>query len=176
MQHHTHEGATPSHGFKVGIGSLASLALYEYLMAADIAALDVESAAAHWPSNEENEREIAKLFSIPELRNKALLESGLKHVSRDELRTQLQLLKDVWPQIHERLSRHLIPRSEVRDMLLAAGCPVEPLQIGISPERLRESFRMAYHIRRRFTIFDAIRRANLWEPALDQVFATHYAA
>ena len=61
-------------------------------------------------------------------------------------------------------------------MLLAAGCPVEPQQIGISRERLRESFRKAYHIRRRFTIFDAIRRADLWDPALDQVFATHYTA
>jgi glycerol-1-phosphate dehydrogenase [NAD(P)+] len=60
----------------------------------------------------------------------------------------------------------------MRDMLQAAGCPVEPEQIGISPERLRESFRKAYHIRRRFTSLDVIRRANLWAAALDQIFAS----
>jgi glycerol-1-phosphate dehydrogenase [NAD(P)+] len=31
MQHHTFNGVAPSHGFKVGIGVLASLALQEYL-------------------------------------------------------------------------------------------------------------------------------------------------
>jgi len=29
MQHHTHEGRTPLHGFKVGIGTLAVAGLYE---------------------------------------------------------------------------------------------------------------------------------------------------
>jgi glycerol-1-phosphate dehydrogenase [NAD(P)+] len=57
-------------------------------------------------------------------------------------------------------------------MLRAAGCPVEPEQIGISPERLRVSFRRAYHIRRRFTILDVVRRANLWEATLDKVFSS----
>ena len=32
MQHHTHDGTAPSHGFKVGIGTLASLGLYEDLL------------------------------------------------------------------------------------------------------------------------------------------------
>src|SRR5690606_24859508 len=32
MEHHTHNGAAPSHGFKVGIGSLASVAVYEALL------------------------------------------------------------------------------------------------------------------------------------------------
>ena len=44
MEHHTYRGVTPSHGFKVGIGSLASLALYEALMAYDVAKLDIEAA------------------------------------------------------------------------------------------------------------------------------------
>ena len=47
-----------------------------------------------------------------------------------------------------------------------------PEEIGISRERLRASFRKAYHIRRRFTIFDIMRRANLWDSALKRVFST----
>jgi len=172
MEHHTFQGITPSHGFKVGIGSLASIGLYEVLMGADVANLDVEAAVAAWPDGAANEREIADLFPSPELERKALLESGLKHVDRNVLRSQLQSLRNEWPRMRERLSRQLIPRAEMRGMLQAAGCPVEPEQIGISPERLRESYRKAYHIRRRFTILDVIRRTNLWEPALDQVFSS----
>lgn len=172
MEHHTFQGTTPSHGFKVGIGSLASIGLYEVLVATDVANLDVDAAVAAWPDAAANEREIAELFPSPELERKALLESGLKHVDHNVLRSQLQLLRNEWPRMRERLSRQLIPRAEMRDMLQAAGCPVEPQQIGISPERLRESFRKAYHIRRRFTILDLIRRTNLWESALDQVFAS----
>ena len=172
MEHHTFQGTTPSHGFKVGIGSLASIGLYEVLLATDIANLDVEAAVAAWPDAAANECEIADLFPSTELERKALLESGMKHLDRDTLLLQLQLLKREWPRIQERLASQLIPRAEMHDMLQAAGCPVEPQQIGISPERLRESYRKAYHIRRRFTILDVIRRTNLWEPTLDQVFAS----
>jgi glycerol-1-phosphate dehydrogenase [NAD(P)+] len=171
MEHHTHNGAAPSHGFKVGIGSLASLALYEFVMSSDIAALDIELAVEAWPDAEANEREIDSLFPQPDLRRKAVLESGLKHADRDALRKQLQQLKTEWPRMRERLAGHLIARREVRDMLQAAGCPVEPEQIGISNARLRESFRKAYHIRRRFTIFDLVRRTNLWDEAIDSIFA-----
>jgi glycerol-1-phosphate dehydrogenase [NAD(P)+] len=160
MEHHTYRGETPSHGFKVGIGSLASIALYEALLATDIVNLDVQGAVDAWPDAAANEREIAELFPAAELRTKALLESGLKHVDRETLRSQLNLLKQQWP------------RTEVKDMLQAAGCPVESEEIGISHERLRASFRKAYHIRRRFTILDVVRRANLWEAALDRVFAS----
>ena len=49
MQHHTHDGVAPSHGFKVGIGTLASLALYEVLLRRDLEHLDVDAAVARWP-------------------------------------------------------------------------------------------------------------------------------
>jgi glycerol-1-phosphate dehydrogenase [NAD(P)+] len=172
MEHHTHEGTTPSHGFKVGIGTLASLALYEVLLATDFSNLDVETAVQSWPDTAANEHEIASLFPNAELQRKALLESGLKHAERQALRSQMQLLKREWPRMRQRLAHQLIPRDEVHAMLAAAGCPVEPEQIGISSDRMRTSFRKAYHIRRRFTILDLIRRANLWEAAVDQVSAT----
>jgi glycerol-1-phosphate dehydrogenase [NAD(P)+] len=176
MEHHTFRGVAPSHGFKVGIGSLASLALYEFLMNTDFERIDVEAAVAAWPDAAANEREVAELFPSEELRRKALLESGIKHVDREALRAQLQKLQRDWPRIRERLAQQLIPREEVQDKLNAAGCPVVPEEIGISRERLRASFRKAYHIRRRFTIFDILRRTNLWDSALDRVFSSEFAA
>ena len=116
-----------------------------------------------WPTLAENDAEIGKLFEIPELRQKAILESTTKYVDHEALRKQLDQLKRDWPKIRERLSQRMMSVDELRGMLEAAGCPVRSEDIGISPERLRISFRKAYHIRRRFTIFDLVRRANIWD-------------
>jgi glycerol-1-phosphate dehydrogenase [NAD(P)+] len=170
MEHHTHHGITPSHGFKVGIGSLASLGLYEAVLDYDFHKLNVDAAVKAWPTKAENDAEINKLFEIHELRQKAILESTTKYIDHAALRTQLEQLKRDWPQIRERLMTRMMMRAELHDLLQAAGCPVRSQDIGISPERLRISFRKAYHIRRRFTIFDLVRRANIWDACLDCVF------
>lgn len=170
MEHHTHQGITPSHGFKVGIGTLASLSLYEAVLNLEVEKLDIDKAVRAWPTREAVEDEISELFPAPELRRKALLESGEKYVDRDALRSHLEILKSQWPAIRNRLSRQLISAAEVSEMLAAAGCPTRPEQIGISRERLRVSFRKALHIRRRFTILDLVWRTNLWDRALDRVF------
>ena len=176
MEHHTYEGVTPSHGFKVGIGTLASLALYEVLMDTDIARLDVEAAVRAWPDAADNEREIVRAVSDSRVgRQGAAGKRHEIHRSRS-LRLQLHELQREWPRIRDRLRKQLIPRNEVYGMLRAAGCPVEPEQIGISRQRLRESFLKAYHIRRRFTILDLVRRAELWDTALDAVFSRHGTA
>jgi glycerol-1-phosphate dehydrogenase [NAD(P)+] len=173
MEHHTHEGVTPSHGFKVGIGTLASLSLYEAVLNLDIEKLDIDKAVRAWPTRDAVEDEIAELFPVAELRRKALLESGEKYLDRDALRSHLELLKNQWPTIRSRLTQQLIPAAEVAEMLAVAGCPTRPEQIGISRERLRLSFRKSLHIRRRFTILDLVWRANLWDPALDHVFQSN---
>ena len=56
--------------------------------------------------------------------------------------------------------------------LAAAGAPTFSEEIGIDRDRLRRSYRQAYHIRRRFTILDVVSRAGLMEPALDDVFSS----
>jgi glycerol-1-phosphate dehydrogenase [NAD(P)+] len=173
MQHHTHEGSAPSHGFKVGIGSLASLALYEALCEADVATLDLDAAVRQWPDSRRNEQEIEELFDQDELIAKARQESSLKLVSRERLREQLRGLKAEWPAIERRLHEQLVPRNEFRDMLREAGAPYESEQIGVSAERLRRSYWQAYHIRRRFTVLDFARRTGLLEPSLDRVFSSH---
>jgi glycerol-1-phosphate dehydrogenase [NAD(P)+] len=171
MQHHTHEGEAPSHGFKVGIGSLASLALYEALGGLGIADLDVEAAFKRWPDRRRNDEEIQELFDQDELIAKAREESSIKLIPHDRLRAQLERLKADWPAIERRLHDQLIPRAEFRDMLREADAPYESEQIGISAERLRLSYRQAYHIRRRFTVLDLARRTGLFEPALNRIFS-----
>ncbi len=170
MQNHVHDGRAPSHGFKVGIGTLCSSALYEQLLPLPLESLDAARLASQWPESSFVEADIDRRFDLPELKEKALLETRAKYVDGVAVRQQLLRLRAVWPELRGRLQEHLLPFDELADHLIAAGCPVAPGQIGISPVRLRESYRQAYYIRRRFTVLDLAKRIQFFEPALTQIF------
>jgi glycerol-1-phosphate dehydrogenase [NAD(P)+] len=170
MQHHVHQGTVPAHGFKVGIGTLASLALYEDVLGRTVASFDVDRAVAEWPALECVEERIAALLGTGAVAAKAGEETRAKYPSRAALRTQLTRLRAAWPEVRTRLTRHLMPFCEVRGLLQEAGCPVEPEQIGIDRVRLRRSYEQAYYIRRRFTILDVARRLGLMQSALGRLF------
>jgi glycerol-1-phosphate dehydrogenase [NAD(P)+] len=170
MQHHTYHGEAPWHGFKVGIASLAVARLYEQVLNRQLESLDVDLAVARWPDLKQADQEIRQLLPEPALAEKARLEMHAKHVSKAVLRDQLLLLRSRWPAIKERLGAHLLPSTRLAEMLGLAGAPTSSQDIGISPARLRESFRQAYFIRRRFTILDLIERAGIFDSSVAECF------
>lgn len=170
MQHHEHDGAVPLHGFKVGLGTLASLALHEDLLGQDLDRIDIAELIARWPDLDAIEARIEPRLGPGPLADKAREETRAKHPTREQLGTQLGRLRDGWPALRERLTRHLIPFGETREKLRTAGCPVESEGIGIARERLRDSFEPATWIRRRFTILDVVQRLGLMDPALERIF------
>jgi glycerol-1-phosphate dehydrogenase [NAD(P)+] len=170
MQGHRHEGRAPAHGFKVGIATRAVAHLYEELLRLPLQRLDVDGCCAAWPEWSAVERDIASGFAPPDLARKALEETRAKWISRDALRTHLERVPSAWPELRERLRAQLLPAAEIARRLRAAGAPVEPEEIGISPTRLRESFRQAYHLRRRYTVLDLAVRADVLEACLERMF------
>ena len=170
MQHHTFNGVAPSHGFKVGIGVLASLALQEYLLAMDLERLDIEAAVNAWPSLEQLESRIRTLFDTEALQRRAIDETRGKYVSKDVLRAQLKSVKENWATLQAKVRGQLFPFAELRDMLRRAGCPYDPSQIGISRARLRLSYQQCCFLRRRFTVLDLLQRLGVFDAALDQLF------
>lgn len=170
MQRHVHKGQIPLHGFKVGIGTLAVAGLYEYLLSQSLDNLDVGFCCAQWPEEAAVEANVRALFRQPDLITVALQESRAKRVEAGVLRGQLESLRRVWPGLKERLCQQLITLAELKTLLSAAGAPVKPEEIGISRERLRESFQQSYYLRRRFTVLDLAARCSLLEPALSHLF------
>jgi glycerol-1-phosphate dehydrogenase [NAD(P)+] len=170
MQGHVHKGQIPLHGFKVGIGTLAVAGLYEYLLTQRLDNLDVRFCCAQWPEEAAVEANVRALFRQPDLITVALQESRAKRVEAGVLYGQLETLRRVWPGLKERLRQQLIMLAELKTLLRAVGAPVEPEEIGISRERLRESFRQSYYLRRRFTVLDLAARCSLLEPALSHLF------
>lgn len=176
MEHHTHNGDAPSHGFKVGIATLAVARLYEALYDVLPETLDVDRAVAQWPTWDETAWSINQLFEIDELRDKALEETKAKYVSPEALREQLVRYNAVSGKLKTRLREYLPAARLMEQMLRDVGAPTKPEQIGIPPARLRDSYLLAYHIRRRFTVLDLAVRAGVLDACLATVFAPQEAS
>jgi glycerol-1-phosphate dehydrogenase [NAD(P)+] len=168
MEHHTHHGEAPPHGFKVGIATLAVAALYEELLRQPVEELDIDRCAARWPDF--SEADLHSQFANDDFTATAIEETRAKFISRATLRSQLTQLRSLWPALRGKLQAQLLPYAELKARLKAVGAPSEPEEIGITRERLRQSFRRAQAIRRRFTVLDVAVRTGLLEPSLDVLF------
>lgn len=170
MEHHLHHGQPPSHGFKVGIATLAIAALYEQLLAQPFDQLDVAACVSRWPDYTATEQQVRHMFAPDDFLPTALTETRAKHPTRDELSAQLNRLKATWPQLRTRLQAQLLPYAEMSRRLVDVGAPTQPEQIGITRERLRASFVRALHIRRRFTVLDLAQRTGTLSRCLEHLF------
>jgi glycerol-1-phosphate dehydrogenase [NAD(P)+] len=159
-----------SHGFKVGIGSIASCALWEAALALDLRALDVERVVARAPSPEQVETRVRA--ALPEaFADESVAASQSKQLRGAELRDRLRLVVERWPTVVERVRPQLVSAAEMMDMLRVAGAPHHPTLIGIDMDRFRATHQMARMIRRRYTILDVLEDCGMLDQVVDNLFA-----
>ncbi len=166
------ELAHASHGFKVGIGSIAIAAFYERLLKRDLSALDVDAVRSSWPGWDEVERGVRATHKTEGLDEAAVKESRAKYLDTGALGERLELLRERWPALRERLAEQILPPAELRDRLGAAGCPTAPEDIGLSREDLRATYTRARMIRSRYTALDLAYEAGILEDVVDELFAS----
>ncbi|MEG0806803.1 MAG: sn-glycerol-1-phosphate dehydrogenase [Alistipes sp.] len=171
MEHLQFEGKSVSHGFKVGIGTLASTAFLELLLEAPIEQLDIEACVAAWKPWDETEADIRAIFdNDPEFVARGLVETRNKYVDKAGLRNQLIGLKSVWPELRGQIRAQILPFDEVRSRLKAVGAPYEPEHVGVSRAKFRASFEKIPYMRSRFTVIDVAFRCGYMTPWLDKLF------
>jgi glycerol-1-phosphate dehydrogenase [NAD(P)+] len=170
MEHFLHNGKLVSHGFQVSLGMLAVTALYEQVLNHPWEELDVEACCRTWPSAEESDAKAIEMFAGTDIPLLGLTETRAKYITRDRLAEQLHYLKANWPEIRNLLERQIVPYHELKRKLKLAGAPVDPEEIGMSRERLRDSYIRAWSIRRRFTVLDLAVRTACLDPWLDGIF------
>lgn len=163
-----HEGKHVSHGFKVGIGTLVSTACLEFMLDYDIDSIDIEECVSKWPTWEQMQEDIHKVFKgKPGHLARALSESGNKYIDHECLREQLHLLKKVWPELRQRMLAQIYSFEHVYDCLKKVGAPYEPEMIGLTRAKLMDTFKGIPFMRSRYTVIDLIYRCGL----MDQVTA-----
>ena len=160
-----------SHGFKVGVGSVAIAALYERILERDLGDLDFEAIKESWPSRDGLEEAVRAAHKTPSLVEAAVEQSLAKYVDADELGERLGLLREQWPGLRGRLARQLMPAGRIRDLLRAAGCPVGPSEIGLGPEDFRATYTRARMIRSRYTVLDLANETGILEGCVEELFS-----
>ena len=107
----------------------------------------------------------------PSWREGAVEQTLAKYISADELARRLELLRDVWPGLREKVRVQLMPAEQIREMLQAAGCPTGPVEIGLRWEDFEATYSRARTIRKRYTVLDLAFEAGILEECVDELFA-----
>jgi len=171
--HHTHNGIMPSHGFKVGIGSISSEALYENILRWNIDRVETELEIIKiWRPDWVT---VAKLindrFKNPVLAAQIVEQSKAKYISVNQLSERLKLLVSVWPDLQSRLRKQLLGASKIQEMIKEAGAASLPTEIGVDYKMLHNSFRHSQLIRKRYTVLDLALEMGVWQGCVDMLFS-----
>ena len=160
-----------SHGNKVGIGSVATSAVYDLLPSLDVASIDPERRAAEWLTPEQNDQRVIDLQPIPAIQEAALGQSRAKYVPADQAAARVQLIKDNWDAILTRVKPQVIPAPEIADILKKVGGPYHPAQIDIDMDKMKLTYYQSQTIRSRYTIMDALFELGLLDQVVEQLFS-----
>jgi len=159
MEGLTHNGEDVSHGYKVGIGTLASTLLMEFVIETDVeSARELAEPAV---SASQREAEIDRLLIRncygPDTRSIAMD----KFLEGEALRQKRELIWNVWELLRVKLKEQLIPYNELVGMLARANCPTRPAEIGLTREEFIHGVVTAQLIRKRYTILDFLYESGL---------------
>ena len=162
-----------SHGFKVGLGSVAVAALYEALLRRDLGALDVDAAVAAWPDRARAREIVVESHPgiEPELLDQFIDLTLAKWIPADQLRVRLESLKRLWPELSRRLAEQLEPAGRLQEQLRAVGAPAHPDDIDLGWDRFRETYARSRMIRSRYTVLDLVLETGLLGELVDELFA-----
>lgn len=163
------EGEPAAHGACVGVGCVAMLALYEWLLARSPA--EVRRARP----DEVNERdalasEITRGLGTGPVAVAAAQEMKAKRALGSRGDRVARFIR-VWPALREEVAARLIGAAEMQQRLRAAGAAAHPADLGITLAGLAGDYRRARLIRRRYTLLDLLEDLGWLDRAVADLFA-----
>ncbi len=169
MEGHSHQGRKVAHGAAVAVGTVATLALFDWLLEQDLQGLDPATIVAGAPDLAAREVVLARTIPDPRIAERAREELQAKHASPAVQAERLGRIASGWAATRDRLQHHLVRREAMVAMLHQAGAPAFAAEIGIDLQQLMATMRAAAFIRRRYTIFDFLHETGLTEAAFAAV-------
>lgn len=165
------DGYPASHGACVGLASVAMLALYEHLLAEDVAEAARAALGKAQPGEQALRDRIDDLFPLPHVREAAWLEGQAKLIEPEAQEARREKIAAAWPDLLPELRAKFIPPGEMAAKLRATGAPVHPEQMNMSLESLEKDFHRAQFVRRRYTSLDLLRDTGLYDRLVAASFA-----
>ena len=172
IEGHTYKGHHPFHGYKVGIGTIASASFHSIIVDLDINYIKhkAEKNIETWAPFYEIEKEIFNLFPDTKIRERVIEETKAKYPDKEKLAERLRILLKRWDTLKNKLKERAVSPKDIKQMLKRAGAAHSPSQIGIPMDRMVKTCRKAYFIRRRYTILDFITEFGMWDDVIQKTF------
>jgi len=165
------DGEPAAHGACVGVGCVAMLAMYEWLLARPDAAPASAVAQAQDGFDEAAlSREIDAAFDREEFRAAARDEMQGKRATGSR-RARIERFAGIWPQLRSQLARQLIGAGDMQQRLRTIGGAAHPRDLGIARARLAADYRRARLIRRRYTLLDLLDELGWLDAAITDLFS-----
>lgn len=161
------EGRKPVlHGIKVGIGTLVSLRLYEFLRTARVDFVAArERARLYTP--DAWEAEARRVFG-PAAEGVIRLERQAGKNAPEAVLRRLAATEQSWREIQTAASS--LPSSAlVEELLRSAGAPVNPMEIGVDRALTEDGIRFAKEVRDRYTVLQLLWDLGLLDDAAHTV-------
>ncbi|MDN5976214.1 sn-glycerol-1-phosphate dehydrogenase [Acidipropionibacterium jensenii] len=158
-----------THGMKVGLGTIAVLALWAEILTIDFSSLDIDAAVAKWPSAQEMEAKVRRNFT-GDMLEPAVKQTMDKYLTADQLRERLELVAQKWPEIQRRCADQVMPAERVEKILKEVGGVYHPGQIGLTEERFHQTYFRCQMIRSRYTLLDFLLEAGVLQEEVDKLF------
>ncbi len=169
MSHLSVLGFPISHGFKVAIGTLASTAVLTELFKLDEA--DLRKAFEQHPPITWPLRlmEIETFLGDDPTRVATIQASQAKFLEPQQLEQRRQLTLGFWKDLKRDIAAQIISFEQLQDMFRIAGCPCEPVDIGLTRAMFIDGMRKAQMIRERYTVLDFAYELGLLDTMIDVV-------
>ena len=168
------DGEPAAHGACVGVGCVAMLAMYEWLLAQPLPAVQALRASDAAGADAAHEaaalaREVEAALGTGELADAAGIELQAKRAIGSRA-ARVQRFVGAWPQLRERLAAQLIGAHDMQARLRAVGGASHPRDLGIGNARLAADYRRARLIRRRYTLLDLLEDVGWLDIATRDLF------
>jgi len=172
MERLTVDGEPAAHGACVGIGAVAMLALYEWLLERDVATAVARMDGGRRVDSQRIEDEVVASFSEPAIVSSARVEAMAKVPTPERRAARLTAFAQAWPSLGARLRTQLLPAATLERWLNACGGVWHPAQLGISMTKLAADYRRARLIRRRYTVLDVLEDLGWLDDGIDALFSS----
>ena len=162
------EGKKPIlHGTKVGIGMLTSVGMYHKLLQEKIDFDACKNISFDYDRFEKKVRDCYKEAADGILR----LEEQCKKNSIEGRNARLDVMKEKWDQVCAVIESEIPDLRKMEQLMNDLGSPINPAQIGVSKELVRDGIILAKEVRNRYTILQM-----LWDLGLLENYAEDMAA
>ena len=168
LQTHTDRATKNLHGVQVGIGTVLSYTVWEYMRELDVTKIDPEELLRNRPSlesiledNKSRYGETAVLF------DEAV---KAKWISDEEYVPYIRNIIDRWGEMWKTLSPYIGDKAAIRHALIAAGFKLKLSMIGRTADQVLESIRYGARYRSRYTILDLAGELGVLPQAAEEIF------